>query len=133
MPGDVPVRLDGAVGREDLVPRALQAPGVEMDGMECFWVGDGQGRRALVGRVSVISALRSALALLTYSDNVAIFFVKLVQLKKLLMSPGYHSGDVEIRYARQVRTREPLKAMESDAVDHHTEVYAKYQAPEEVA
>lgn len=50
VPGGIPVRLYGALRGEDLVPWALQAPGVEVDCVEGLWVGDGQRRRALASR-----------------------------------------------------------------------------------
>lgn len=42
----VPVCLNRAIRREDLIPGALEASGVQVDRVEGLWVGDGQGRRA---------------------------------------------------------------------------------------
>lgn len=68
----------------------------------------------------------------TYPDYVAILFVELVELQKLLMFPEYHSRDVEIREPGWEWAREPLKAVEPDPVDSHTEIYAEDQDPDKV-
>lgn len=68
----------------------------------------------------------------TYPDDVAILFVELVQLQKLLMFPEHQTRDVEIREPGREWAWETLEAVEPHSVDSHTEIYAEDQDPDKV-